>query len=517
MLEIIVLSLYALTMVLVSVFSFAQLHLTLLRRKLRREPAINPAPCTDNVLPRVTVQLPIYNEMHVVTRLLARVAELDYPRDRLEIQVLDDSTDETRSILDLEVDRLRALGLPITLHRRTRRDGFKAGALRDGLVHATGEFIAIFDADFLPERDFLRTLLPHFADARVAVVQARWGYINESQSWLTRIQGFFLDVHFTIEQTARSAGGLFANFNGTAGVWRAKAIHDAGGWRADTLTEDIDLSYRAQLRGWKVVYLEDYAVPSELPVDTPGFRSQQFRWMKGGAENARLHLGNLWRADLPWRVKVHAFEHLLASSVYFALLVAVVLSVPLAFVKNTAIDYDYVHLGMVFFTSTLALTAVYYAARGPHVATWSGKLRFIPMMASFLVFTIGLSLHNGVAVASGWLGRRSEFHRTPKYGGLAGKRRWTRSGYATVRLPRGVFAELALAGYALVGIAHGLVAEDYGLVPLQSMAVLGLLVLVVHSCNDHRLARRADRAATDVASPAPAIFAGAHEAAASKH
>jgi cellulose synthase/poly-beta-1,6-N-acetylglucosamine synthase-like glycosyltransferase len=508
-LEVLVLSLYSVAMVLLGVFAFAQLDLALRRRRARRAPRIEPASLAGDELPFVTVQLPIYNELHVATRLLEHVAALDYPRHRFEIHVLDDSTDETRGVLDEEVARLRTRGVPIRIIRREQRFGFKAGALRDALVESRGEFIAIFDADFMPRPDFLRVLLPHFCDSAVAVVQARWGYLNERQTLLTRIQAFFLDVHFTAEQTGRSKAGLFANFNGTAGMWRRIAIDDAGGWRADTLTEDVDLSYRAQLRGWKIRYLEEYLAPSELPVDAQGFRSQQFRWIKGGAENARLHLGDILRAPLPWRVKLHASEHLLATSVYVVLLSAILLSVPLSFLKNTFIQLDYVHFGMIFFTSTLALSYVYYDSRGDEVATWAGKLRFVPMMAVFLVFTMGLALHNGLAALRGWWGERSDFERTPKYGRLASARHFVRSAYAERRLPRGVFGELALAAYVMLGIMQGIRTEDFGLLPLQTMAFLGLAALVGLSVVDHRLARRSASSRIDQTAPAARSSGGA--------
>lgn len=491
MLEIVVLFLYSIAMLLLATFAFTQLALTLRRRRVLRAPREAPTPLDDAALPFVTVQLPIYNELHVAPRLLECIAALDYPRERLEIHVLDDSTDETRALIDACVARLRAEGTPIEVLRRAERSGFKAGALRDAMARARGEFIAIFDADFLPRTDFLRVLLPYFA-AGVAVVQARWGYLDERASLLTRIQAFFLDVHFTAEQTARTATGCFANFNGTAGIWRRRAIDDAGGWRADTLTEDVDLSYRAQLRGWTIRYLEQYLAPSELPVDASGFRSQQFRWMKGGAENARLHLRNVLSAPLPRRVKYHALEHLLSSSVYIVLLASILLSVPLAFLKNSYIAVDYVHFGMIFFTSTLALGYVYYSSRGDEVATLAGKLRFAVMMVVFLMFTMGLALHNGIAALRGWLGERTPFERTPKYG-AGSVRQWTRSVYAGRRLPRGVFAELALAGYAAIGIVHGLQIQDYGMVPLQSLAFTGLCSLAAISFRDHRMTIRAAR------------------------
>lgn len=491
MLEVIVLTSYAGLMVALTVYSLLQLQLTWLRGRALAH-GLDDMPSSDPAtLPFVTVQVPIYNEMHVVERILDHVAALDYPRDRLEIQVLDDSTDATRQIIDVHVRALAGRGVPIRIVRRSARTGFKAGALREGLVAAQGELVAVFDADFLPRPDFLRRTVPWFEERRLAVVQARWGYVNARQSLLTRIQELFLDVHFTVEQTGRASNGLFANFNGTAGVWRRSAIVDAGGWRDDTLTEDMDLSYRAQLRGWRIRYLEHYDAPSELPVDLAAFRSQQFRWMKGGAENARLHVRNIARSSLPWRTKVHACAHLLSSSVYLVLLGALVLSVPMTFLKNTWIRPDYVHFGMVFFGATIALVLVYHASRGAEARGLSGKLRFAGMMALFLVFTMGLALHNGVAVVRGWLGERSEFKRTPKYGALVHGRAWAKSEYVLRRLEPIVLGEIALLTYLLVGIGHGVRVEDYGFVPIQAMAIAGLAWVLGLTLGQHaRVAAR---------------------------
>lgn len=489
MLEVVLLGIYAATMVVLTIYSFIQLQLVWLHRRV----VPRPAPAPPSTWPRVTVQLPIFNERYVAERILDHVARLDYPRDRLEIQVLDDSTDDTREIVDAKLASLRRSGLAIALWRREDREGFKAGALRDALPHARGELVAIFDADFLPRPDFLTTTVPCFADPGLAVVQARWGYINEQQSWLTRIQGFFLDVHFTVEQGGRCGHGLFGNFNGTAGVWRRAAIEDAGGWRADTLTEDVDLSYRAQLRGWRIEYLEGYETPSELPVDLGAFRSQQFRWMKGGAENARLHLWRVLSSGLRWRTKVHACAHLLASSVFLAVLLMTLLSVPLAFVKNSFIEWDYVHVGMAFFTSTLALCAVYYRSRGARVRSLRGKLGFVAMMVLFLMLMLGLALHNGVAVLRGWLGQRTAFIRTPKYGALRDVRGWAGTAYARKAVGRIVLLEAALLLYLGLGIARAIEIQDYGFVPIQALAIGGLSWIVGQTLVDALHLRKTGR------------------------
>ena len=507
MLEVVLLGIYAGTMALLTVYSFVQLQLAWLHRRVTRRPA-EPPPSS---WPLVTVQLPIFNERYVAERVLDHVAALDYPRDRLEIQVLDDSTDDTRQIVDAKLASLRRRGVSIDLWRREDRDGFKAGALRDALPHARGELVAIFDADFLPRPDFLTTTVPCFAEPRLAVVQARWGYINEQQSLLTRIQGFFLDVHFTVEQGARCGHGLFGNFNGTAGVWRRAAIDDAGGWRADTLTEDVDLSYRAQLRGWRIEYLEDYETPSELPVDLGAFRSQQFRWMKGGAENARLHLWRVLSSSLGWRTKVHACAHLLASSVFLAMLLVTLLSVPLAFVKNSFIEWDYVHVGMAFFASTLALCAVYYRSRGARVRSLRGKLGFIAMLVLFLVLMLGLALHNGVAVLRGWLGQRTAFVRTPKYGALRDAGGWAVTAYARKAPSRIVLGEAALLLYLGLGIVRAIEIQDYGFVPIQVLASGGLAWIVGQTLVDAARMRWKSRASAAVNAPGSVIgSAGSH-------
>lgn len=462
-------------------FSISQVRLTFILRRAKRlavrgGPVLAEAgstPCTD--LPYVTIQLPVYNERHVVERLLDAVAAIDYPRDLLEVQVLDDSTDATSAIVARQVDRLAATGRTITHVRRSHRSGFKAGALAHGLARARGELLVIFDADFVPLPDFLRVTVPFFDDPDVGAVQTRWGHLNEHESALTRVQAFLLDLHFRLEQPARHLGGLFLNFNGTAGIWRRTAIEDAGGWSDRTLTEDIDLSYRAQLRGWRLVYLPDYACPGELPGEMGGLRSQQHRWMKGGAQNARLHLRTILGAPLSAKVRRHACQHLLAGSMYLVILAAVLLSVPLAAVKNTAISADYADFGIPFVLSTVGLVAVFHTARRPRGI--GGQLRFVGEMACFMVFTMGLAVHNGGAVLSGWSGRGGEFVRTPKYG-TGG---WTASAYTRRSPDARVLPELAVLGILAVGLAVGWRRREFALYPLQLMAAAGLVWVVALS------------------------------------
>jgi cellulose synthase/poly-beta-1,6-N-acetylglucosamine synthase-like glycosyltransferase len=471
-----VLGAYLTCLVLLLVFSLAQLHLAVLLRRSRRVHTGHPVAAPDEPgLPRVTIQLPVYNERYVVARLLAAVAEIEYPRDRLEIQVLDDSTDLTGSIVVGLVERLAATGLAITHVRRAGRAGFKAGALAHGLARARGELIAVFDADFIPGPDFLLGTVAAFADPDVAAVQVRWGHLNERESALTGVQGFLLDLHFRLEQPARFAGGLFLNFNGTAGVWRRSAIEDAGGWSARTVTEDIDLSYRAQLRGWRMVYLDGYTCPGELPAEMGGLRSQQYRWLKGGAQNARLHLVRVLRSGLRREVRWHAAQHLLAGSTYLVILATVLLSVPLAAVKNTSIGVDYADHGAPFALSTLALVAAFHAARRPRGL--SGHLRFAVEMVRFMVFTMGLAVHNSCAVLAGWVGRGGEFVRTPK----AGTGDWSASAYTRRTADRHTVREVAVLAVLVAGLVIGWLRREFAMVPLQLMAATGVAWVIALS------------------------------------
>ena len=414
----VVLAIYVLALLYITGYCVLQFNLLYHYRKAEK----SVLPCTeqldsDNAWPVVTVQLPIFNERYVVDRLIDRICKLDYPKDRLEIQVLDDSTDDTVAMSRKKVQEYRAKGFDISLHHRTDRTGYKAGALKAATTKAKGEFIAIFDADFLPRLDFLRQTIPHFRDEQVGVVQTRWEHINEDYSIITRLQALQLNVHFTVEQKGRQAGDYLLQFNGTAGVWRRRTIEEAGGWEADTLTEDLDLSIRAQLKGWKIEYLEKMGSPAELPAEMNGLKSQQYRWMKGGAETAKKMLPTVWRSDLQLRQKVQATSHLLASSIFVVIFVAGVFSVPLIFAVDL-IGFDTRWFSW-FLIGWISIAGIYYVGNveaeldpGP----WYKRfVKFVVLFPVFLALSMGLSLHNTIAVVQGYIGKQSPFVRTPKF------------------------------------------------------------------------------------------------------
>lgn len=366
-------------------------------------------------LPIVTIQLPLYNEKYVVRRLIQAVAALDYPKERLEVQVLDDSTDETVAIVEETVKKLKLEGLAISHIRREHRTGYKAGALEHGLRIAQGEFIAIFDADFVPPSDFLKRALPFFSDPAVAAVQARWGHLNDAYSPLTAAQALGIDGHFGVEQAARCWGGLFLNFNGTAGIWRKAAIQDAGGWGFDTLTEDLDLSYRAQLRGWKLLYLPDLVCPAELPVEIHAFKSQQHRWAKGSIQTALKLVPSLLRAPLPPLTKYQAVLHLTHYLVHPLMLTVALLSIPLLLLQRFFPSLGWLLAAAVLLSlATFGPSSLYfYSQRKLHPNEWPRRLRAMPFL---MLFGTGIAVSNTKAVLEAVFGRRNEFIRTPKYG-----------------------------------------------------------------------------------------------------
>lgn len=456
------------------------------------EVAVAPAPPPPDY-PFVTVQLPIYNELYVIGRLIDAVAAFDYPRDRYEIHILDDSTDETVELVAEKVREYRALGYQIRQIIRPQRQGFKAGALRDAMDEARGEFLAIFDADFVPRPDFLCRTIPHFADKRVGVVQTRWEHLNQDYSLITRLQALQLNVHFTVEQVGRMKGGHLLQFNGTAGVWRREAIEAGGGWQPDTLTEDLDLSIRSQLAGYQIRYLESVGSPAELPVEMNSFKSQQHRWMKGGAETARKMLPDVWSSGLPLRHKVHATAHLLASSIFLFVFICGVFSVPLLFLLDelalAGFDKD---IFVVFLVGLLSVIGVYYVANVRSVANHEasfGKslMRFLFLFPVFLSLSMGLSLHNSVAVLQGYRGKKSPFVRTPKFNissvrdklqtgrYLSGKLNWVTVGEGLLA----VYFLFAVAGGAYLGnttfiVFHALLSLGYGAIFYYSVKHLGL-------------------------------------------
>ncbi|MFQ5428747.1 MAG: cellulose synthase family protein [Phycisphaerae bacterium] len=376
--------------------------------------------------PRVTIQLPMYNEQYVARRIIEAACRIHYPRDRLEIQVLDDSTDETTEIVRETCDALRAAGHPVVLLHRDNREGYKAGALEAGLKVATGEFIVIFDADFLPPTDILDHLMDHFVDPKIGMVQARWEHINREQSLLTKTQAILLDGHFVIEHAARNRSGRFMSFNGTAGAWRKRCIEDAGGWQHDTLTEDLDLSYRAQMKGWKFIYLPRVTSPAELPPEMNAFKSQQHRWAKGGAQTCRKLLPRILKSRLPWRIKVEAFFHLTSCVSYFLILLLSLMLFPVLYLK-THLFLDNPTMRVILDSSmvllaTFSASTFYVASQREIFRTWAESLKYLPFLMSV---GVGISINNARAAFEGFFGKQSEFVRTPKFG-LAhrGDRQW---------------------------------------------------------------------------------------------
>jgi cellulose synthase/poly-beta-1,6-N-acetylglucosamine synthase-like glycosyltransferase len=364
-------------------------------------------------VPVVTIQLPVYNELYVVDRLIESVCALDYPRDRLEIQVLDDSTDETLEIARRKVEEKRAQGFDISHLHRPDRTGYKAGALHHGMGQARGEFLAIFDADFVPRSDFLKSTLSHFSDARVAAVQTRWEHLNRDYSTLTRVQAMLLDAHFMMEHTARNRSGRFINFNGTAGIWRRAAIEDAGGWQGDTLTEDLDLSMRVQSRNWKMVYLPHVTTPGELPVEVNSFKIQQHRWTKGAVQTTKKLLWTVLRSPVPLKAKVEAAIHLSAnfSYVFVVLLGLLMLPATVARGEHGQLGSAWIDWG-TFGGGFLSVVAFYVATNWELGKGWFGRILYLPHL---FALGFGLSLANAIGVIEALINHRSSFLRTPKY------------------------------------------------------------------------------------------------------
>ncbi len=395
-----------------SLFGAHRLRILWLYRRHRGPDA--PPTAKFGELPVVTVQLPIFNEVTVAGRLIEAVAELDYPKDRLQIQILDDSTDETKELCEDHAEELRVQGFDVEFRHRTNRNGFKAGALEEALPTAKGEYLMIFDADFLPPPDLLQRMINYFTDDKVGMVQARWEHINRNDSLLTKLQAMMLDGHLVLEQTARSRDRLFFNFNGTAGAWRKTAIREAGGWQHDTLTEDMDLSYRAQLHGWRFVYLKDVTVPAELPADMDSFKSQQHRWTKGSIQVCKKILGEVWRSPQPLRIKLESTAHLAANFAYLLMFGVLVLMYPASFMFHGSWTKTLLLDTPVFFFASVSVVIFYLTAQGAQ-RPW-GWLKAIHQIPLVMALGVGMSINNGVAVLEALLNRRSDFVRTPKQG-----------------------------------------------------------------------------------------------------
>ena len=466
----------------VFIFLYATVQLTLgfgYLRNMKKIKEQQKADFDEANAPKVTVQLPMYNEMYVADRIIDTVAVFDYPRDKFQIQVLDDSTDETKEIIAKKVKEWHEKGLNISHIHRVNRKGYKAGALDDAMDQVEGEFIAIFDADFVPDPDFLKKTIPHFKHDRIGVVQTRWGHLNKDFSTLTRLQAFGLDAHFIIEQCGRNSNGHFINFNGTAGVWRKTCIEDAGGWEHDTITEDLDLSYRAQIKGWKFTYLVDVVSPAELPITMSALKNQQHRWMKGGAEVfLKMWKRLVFAKGVRLSDKFHGMSHLFNSSVFLFIMTLSISSLFMSNIAGSFLDLrDYLKFYYFFYTSTFILMLYYWIAYRDKTGNLLKDLfKFIPQFFLFLTISSALALSNAIAVLEGWLGIKSSFVRTPKFN-VSKKSEFSGNKYDKKNLS--IVNLLEIAFFLIFGTStifmiidqnigtlffHGMVAAGYGIV-----------------------------------------------------
>jgi cellulose synthase/poly-beta-1,6-N-acetylglucosamine synthase-like glycosyltransferase len=421
--------------------------------------------------PVVTIQLPLYNEYYVIERLIDAVCQMDYPKDLMEVQVLDDSTDETVDLVAGCVASYRQKGFDIKHLRRATRSGYKAGALKQGLTSARGEFVAVFDADFVPKPNFLRKTLPYFIqDPAIGLVQTRWEHLNSDYSFLTRVQAMALDGHFVIEQNVRNKAGFFINFNGTGGIWRKACIVDAGNWEADTLTEDLDLSYRAQLKGWKFKFLNDVTSPAELPSEINALKSQQFRWTKGAIETARKILPKVWTSDLSLEKKIHATFHLTNNIVFPFILVAGILNVPLIFIKHQGGYEMYFTIMAVFVFAFIGSFLFYLYSQKDVYHDWQKRMLLFPL---FMAGSMGFAVNNTRAVIEGLLKKKSEFVRTPKYSVIDKKDNWIDKKYALMKFDFTVVIEFLLALYCFFGVAASIYYLELAAVPFQLLFSMG--------------------------------------------
>jgi cellulose synthase/poly-beta-1,6-N-acetylglucosamine synthase-like glycosyltransferase len=501
---------YMVVLALVCVYGLHRYHLVHLYYKHRRNtPKLNAC---FRVRPRVTIQLPMYNEQAVARRIIDATCRIDYPKDRLEIQVLDDSTDETVEIARAAVEYWRRAGYDIHYIHRENREGYKAGALHHGLQTATGEFILIFDADFVPPPDILQRTIDYFTDPAVGMVQARWEHINRDQSLLTKTQAILLDGHFVIEHAARNRSGRFMSFNGTAGMWRRTCIDDAGGWQHDTLTEDLDLSYRAQMRGWKFIFLPDVTSAAELPPDMEAFKQQQYRWAKGGAQTCRKLLPTILRSNLPLRIKLEAFFHLTSCTVYLYVVLLTLMLAPIVYIKVHVFPEGwqrYVFDASILLVATCSASTFYVASQRALFRTWADSLKYLPFLMSL---GIGIAFNNARAVLDGLFGRSNEFVRTPKFGvtaeaGGQWRQRLSVRRVKQRRIRWQPYVELAVGLYlmACLFMALGDMRITIG-IPFLCLFMVGYLYVALTTWFGHHLAARepleeAEPAATDPDKP----------------
>lgn len=475
------LSVYAVCMLFILIFSLVQLHLAFVYKNAKKTNSGSNSKINQHPeYPVVTIQLPLYNEKYVVERLLDSVTEIEWPHYALEIQILDDSTDETADIIQSKILEPKFNNFDIKHIRRNNREGFKAGALQIGLKASKGEFVAIFDADFMPHKSFLLETVKEFDNPEVGMVQTKWEHLNKDFSLLTKLQAFGLNGHFRVEQSGRSKAGSFINFNGTGGIWRKSCIMESGGWQADTLTEDLDLSYRAQLKGWKFKYLEDVPSPSELPVIMSAVKSQQFRWTKGGAETAKKNLGKVLKTNLKFTNKIHAFFHLTNSANFLLLLIASVISIPLLLIKYKNPELkQYFDLGSIFLIGFLAISYFYWTAN--RFEPESSGRKYFKYFPLFIIFSMGFTLNNSLAVIEGLLGLKTQFVRTPKFNIIGMNGNWKDNIYLNNKLTWTTLVEGLLSIYFFIGIVIGFAIGDYGLLLFHLMLALGYAGIFYYS------------------------------------
>jgi len=472
----IILVIYGLCLLLIFLYSLLQLSLSIAYRRTRGMRASEVTPLFDITnAPKVTIQLPMYNELYVAERIIETVAAFDYPQDKFEIQVLDDSTDETKDVIANKVAEIQKTGVNIKHIHRTDRTGYKAGALDDAMDRVEGEFIGIFDSDFVPEKDFLLRTMPFFQDPNIGVVQTRWGHLNKDYSILTELQAFGLNGHFAIEQGGRNSAGHYINFNGTGGIWRKTCIEEAGGWEHDTLTEDLDLSYRAQIKGWKFKYLENVIAPAELPITMSALKNQQHRWMKGGAEC----FIKMWRRiisapNVKFTDRIHALSHLFNSSVFLFILTLSLFSLPVLHIKDSFSDLNwFIKFGSFFLISTVFLMYYYWLSyRDKTSNTLTSFIKFFKRFVQFLIVSMGLSLSNTIAVLEGYLGIKSSFVRTPKFNVLAKGEfkgnKYDKKSISLLTIGEGVL--MVTFGFTAINRA---MYQDLGMVPFHLMMATG--------------------------------------------
>jgi cellulose synthase/poly-beta-1,6-N-acetylglucosamine synthase-like glycosyltransferase len=482
-------AIYIASLAFTTFYCLMQFQLYYYYRKYRKQYPQDPPPpaaIADADLPMVTIQLPMFNEKYVVEKLVDVIMKMDYPKDKFEVHVIDDSNDETVEIAQAKVNEWKAKGYQIEYIRRPHRQGFKAGALKDAMPLAKGEFLAIFDADFEPYPDFLRKTIPYFQDPKIGVVQTRWEHINQEYSLITKLQVLPLNVHFTVEQLGRMSGNFLLQFNGTAGVWRKQTIDDAGGWESDTLTEDLDLSIRAQLKGYRIMFLEKLGSPAELPAEMNAFKAQQHRWMKGGAETARKMLPTIWGSDQLsfWR-KFQGTSHLLGSSLFLMVFLMGITSVP---VMHT-MHWIGIPKGVFtwFMVGFLSMVTIYYT--GNVTADISGKEKwalfrgFLWRFPMCLALSLGMALHNAKAVLEGWMGQKSEFVRTPKFN-IAKKTDGVKKGdYIKAKLKTQTILEGFLMLYFILAILDGLIFGNTEFLTFHLMLAVGYGSIFFYTLN----------------------------------